>query len=373
METTRELSIEERLAWLRLIRSENVGPITFFQLLARFGSAQKSLDALPELARRGGRKKPIKICPPALAKQEMDEVLEFGGRMIAACEPDYPPALRAIADPPPVISIRGHAHLLTRDILAIVGARNSSAVAVRLTQKIAGDLSRQKIIIASGLARGIDTAAHQASLKDGTIAVVGGGLDYPYPRENKALQEQIYEQGCVIAEQPIGTVPQARHFPRRNRIISGMALGVLVVEAAPQSGSLITARMALEQGREVFAIPGSPMDPRARGTNNLIRSGAALTETADDILEALQGIRGRPLKEPDQPLLPFAEPVPPAERELERIRPDVISFLSPTPVEIDEIIRLTGQPASIILTILLELELAGRIERHFGNRVSIAP
>jgi len=372
MKQIRELSSSERLDWLRLIRSENVGPITFFQLLGRFGTATKALEALPELARKGGRKKPIRIYPLADAKREMDSVAAFGGRMIAATEPDYPTALRMIADPPPVITIRGHAQLLNRDILAIVGARNASAVALRLTSQISGDLTREKIIIASGLARGIDTAAHQASLSGGTIAVVGGGIDYPYPRENQPLQEEIYDRGCVIAEQPIGTVPQARHFPRRNRIISGLALGVLVVEASPRSGSLITARMALEQGREIFAVPGSPMDPRAKGTNNLIRNGATLTESADNILEELQNIRHRPLKEPDQPLLPFLNPDQPAEQELDRSRPDIITYLSPTPIEIDELIRLTGQPPSIILTILLELELAGRIERHFGNRVSIA-
>ncbi len=371
MEQKRELSSEERLAWLRLIRSENVGPITFFQLLGRFGTATKALEALPELARKGGRKKPIRVCPVADAMREMDTLLAFGGRLLAATEPDYPTALRMIADPPPVISIRGHAHLLNRDILAVVGARNASAVALRLTGHIAGEISREKIIVASGLARGIDTAAHQASLDGGTIAVVGGGLDYPYPRENKALQEEIYERGCVIAEQPMGTVPQARHFPRRNRIISGLALGVLVMEASPRSGSLISARMALEQGREVFAIPGSPMDPRAKGTNNLIRNGATLIEEAADIIDALQGIRQRPLKEPDQPLLPFLDPLQPEEQDLDRLRPDILSYLSPTPVEIDELIRLTGEPAATILTILLELELAGRIERHFGNRVSI--
>lgn len=366
-----ELSSEERLDWLRLIRSENVGPITFFQLLARFGSARKSLEALPELARKGGRKKPIRICPLAAAQKEIEDVTRFGARMIAACEPDYPARLRNIADPPPVLTVKGHGHLLNEDTVAIVGARNSSAVAVRITQKIAAELSAKKIIVASGLARGIDTAAHQAALAGGTVAVVGGGIDYPYPRENKELQKQIYDRGCVIAEQPFATVPQARHFPRRNRIISGLSLGVLVVEASPRSGSLITARMALEQGREIFAIPGSPMDPRARGTNNLIRSGAQLTESADDILESLQSIRRQPLKEPDQPLLPFAPPAPQQEQHLDKIRPQLITFLSPTPIEIDELIRLMEQPPALILTILLELELAGRLERHFGNRVSI--
>ncbi len=276
-----------------------------------------------------------------------------------------------IADPPPVISIRGHRQLLGRDMVAIVGARNASAVAMRLTETIARDLCEADIVVTSGLARGIDTSAHKASLQKGTVAVVGGGVDYFYPRENAALQNSIFDQGCVVAEQPIGTVPQARHFPRRNRIISGMSLGVLVVEASPKSGSLITARMALEQGRDVFAVPGSPLDPRSRGTNNLIRSGAVLVESAEDILLALQTATRRPLEEPEQPPLPFHQPVILDEQELTEARPEIISLLSPTPIEIDEIIRLTQMPPAIVLTILLELELAGRIERHFGNRVSI--
>jgi DNA processing protein len=344
MQTSQELSSDERVAWLRLIRSENVGPITFFQLLSRYGTASKSLETLPDLARKGGRKKPIRIFPLSLAKKEIENLHNFGAELIAACEPDYPARLKMIADPPPVIAIRGHRQLLSRDMMAVVGARNASAVAIRLTENIARELCQANIVITSGLARGI---------------------------ENTELQNSIFDRGCVVAEQPIGTVPQARHFPRRNRIISGMSLGVLVVEASPKSGSLITARMALEQGRDVFAVPGSPMDPRSRGTNNLIRSGAVLVESADDILAVLQTAMRRPLEEPDQPPLPFHQPVIPDEQELTEARPKIISLLSPTPVEIDEIIRLTQMPPAIVLTILLELELAGRIERHFGNRVSI--
>ncbi|MCR9214863.1 MAG: DNA-processing protein DprA [Proteobacteria bacterium] len=371
MQTSQELSSDERVAWLRLIRSENVGPITFFQLLNRYGSASKSLETLPDLARKGGRKKPIRIFPLSLAKKEIENLHNFGAELIAACEPDYPARLRMIADPPPVIAIRGHRQLLSRNMMAIVGARNASAVAMRLTENIARELCQANIVITSGLARGIDTSAHQASLDAGTVAVVGGGVDYFYPRENTELQNSIFDRGCVVAEQSIGTVPQARHFPRRNRIISGMSLGVLVVEASPKSGSLITARMALEQDRDVFAVPGSPMDPRSRGTNNLIRSGAVLVESADDILAVLQTAMRRPLEEPDQPPLPFHQPLIPDEQELTKARPKIISLLCPTPVEIDEIIRLTQMPPAIVLTILLELELAGRIERHFGNRVSI--
>lgn len=372
MEQTRAISRSERLDWLRLIRSENVGPMTFYQLVGRFGTAAKALDALPELARRGGSKRAIRVFPASAAEREMAALEKFGGRMIAAIEPDYPKPLRAIADPPPILSVLGHADLLNRDTLAIVGARNASAAAIRLTRQIAGELSRGGLIIASGLARGIDTAAHDAALDGGTIAVVGGGIDYIYPKENEALYAEIAARGCIIAEQPFATVPQARHFPRRNRLISGLALGVLVAEASPRSGSLITARMALEQGREVFAIPGSPLDPRARGTNGLIRAGATLIEDADEIFEALAALRRRPLGEPDRPLLPLFSPELASEAELDAARPEIIDLLGAAPIEIDEIIRQSGQSPALVLTILLELELAGRIERHFGNRVSIA-
>src|SRR5690606_32270214 len=312
------------------------------------------------------------VFPASAAEREMAALEKFGGRMIAAIEPDYPKPLRAIADPPPILSVLGHADLLNRDTLAIVGARNASAAAIRLTRQIAGELSRGGLIIASGLARGIDTAAHDAALNGGTIAVVGGGIDYIYPKENEALYAEIAARGCIIAEQPFATVPPARHFPRRNRLISGLALGVLVAEASPRSGSLITARMALEQGREVFAIPGSPLDPRARGTNGLIRSGATLIEDADEIFEALAALRRRPLGEPDRPLLPLFSPELASEAELDAARPEIIDLLGAAPIEIDEIIRQSGQSPALVLTILLELELAGRIERHFGNRVSIA-
>lgn len=370
MEHQKELSIEQRLDWLRLIRSENVGPITFFQLIGKYGNAKDSLAAIPELARKGGRRKPIRICPKGTAEREMDALLAFGGQMIAACESSYPIGLRQIADPPPIISVKGQLQLLGKDIIGIVGSRNASAASMNLTQQFSTGLGRGGMVVASGLARGIDSAAHKAALQEGTIAVVGGGIDVSYPRENHLLQEAIGERGCLIAEQPFGIQPQARHFPRRNRIISGISLAILVMEATPKSGSLITARMAAEQGRDVFAVPGSPMDPRARGTNNLIRNGAMLAETAEEILQELSPNRARSLSEPEQPLLPFNAPVQSNEREIEEARPRILSLLSPAPVNIDEIIRLSELAPSTVLTILLELELAGRIERHFGNRVS---
>ncbi|MBL4907132.1 MAG: DNA-protecting protein DprA [Sneathiella sp.] len=370
MKIKKDITSAERLDWLRLIRSENVGPITFFQLLERYGSASEALEILPELARKGGRKKPIRIFAKGAAMREMEELDAFGGRMIAACEPSYPLALAHIPDPPPVISIKGHAQLLEKDIFGIVGSRNASAVSLKLTQNFAYRLGQGGLIIASGLARGIDRAAHVAALQSGTIAVVGGGIDIAYPKENTELQEEIALRGCLVAEQPLGTQPQARHFPRRNRIISGISLGIVVMEATPKSGSLITARMAAEQGREVFAVPGSPMDPRARGTNNLIRNGAMLAESADEILNELIQLRNRPLSEPDQPILPFGSLQSPDDQEIDKGRPQLLSLLSPIPVNIDELIRLSNLSPATVLTILLELELAGRIERHVGNRVS---
>ncbi|WP_169544826.1 DNA-processing protein DprA [Sneathiella aquimaris] len=367
-----ELSFAERLNWLRLIRSENVGPITFFQLLNRFENAGRALEAIPELARNGGRKKPIRIYAKGAAEREMEQVIQYGGQLIGSCEPNYPPLLRHIPDAPPVISLKGHTDLLGKNMLGVVGSRNASAVAQNLTRSLCSKLGNNGLVIASGLARGIDKVAHEASLTTGTVAVVGGGLDVKYPRENADLQAQIENGGCVIAEQPFGTQPQARHFPRRNRIISGMALGILVMEATPKSGSLITARMAAEQGRDVFAVPGSPMDPRAKGTNNLIKNGAILVESDQDILQELSGLKSLPLSEPEQPALPFDRTLSPNEQTLDQARPVLLHLLSPTPIDIDELVRLTEFPPGVVLTILLELELAGRIERHFGNRVSFA-
>lgn len=283
----RELNPSEKLDWLRLIRTENVGPVTFYQLLRRFGSAAAALEALPGLARTGGRRAPLALFPRAAAERELARLAEAGARLLAWGEPDYPEALAAVDDAPPLVALRGRAELLHRPIIAIVGARNASANGRRLARDFAGELGRHGFCIASGLARGIDAAAHTGALAIGTVAVLAGGVDIVYPEENAELYAAIAEHGAVIAEPAIGTEPQARHFPRRNRIISGLSLGVLVVEAAARSGSLITARFALEQGREVFAVPGSPLDPRCRGSNDLIRRGATLAETIDDILPQL--------------------------------------------------------------------------------------
>jgi DNA processing protein len=370
-EARRALSEGERRAWLRLARTQNVGPVTFAQLIARFGSASEALSELPRLSRRGGGDA-LAMPSDAEVRDEIERLAGFGGRMIASVEPDYPRGLAALDPPPPVISVAGHASLLAREMVAIVGARNASALGRKLAGRLAADLGEAGFVVASGLARGIDTAAHEGSLASGTCAVVAGGIDIIYPPENEGLHQRILGQGVVVSEMAFGERPQARHFPRRNRLISGISRGVVVVEAAEDSGSLITARFALEQNREIFAVPGSPLDPRAKGTNRLIREGATLTESADDVIAALRPILGRAFEDPDAP--PDRRPASAAalEAEADRIRALIEEALSPAPVSVDELIRLTGAPTAVVLTVLLELELAGRIERHAGGKVSWA-
>ncbi len=366
----RVLDDHEKLAWLRLTRSPSVGPVTFAQLIGRFGSASAALKEAPRLALRGG--KPFVAHPEAEASRELQKVEALGGRLIASCEPDFPPGLAALDPPPPMISVLGQPHLLRRDMIAVVGARNASALARKFAQILSRELGDAGLVIASGLARGIDSAAHEAALPHGTIAVVAGGMDIIYPPENDALYRAIAAQGAVISEMPLGEAPQARHFPRRNRLISGLARGVVVVEAAERSGSLITAQYALDQNREIFAVPGSPLDPRAKGTNRLIREGATLTESAEDVLTVLRPMLTTGFSEPD-PESGAAAPPPQADAwdsEADRFRARIEEALGVTPVEIDEIIRQTGASAGAVLTVILELELAGRCRRHPGNRVS---
>lgn len=365
----RMLNPAERLDWLRLIRSENVGPITFYQLLARFGSAEAALAALPEVARRGGRAKSLAICARAAAERELQALDAVGARLVAWGEPDYPPALAAVDDAPPLIAMKGIARLVGRPAIAVVGARNASANGRRFARDIALQLGQQGLLVVSGLARGIDGAAHQGALETGTAAVLAGGIDQIYPEENRALHDEIAEHGVLIAEMPIGIEPQARHFPRRNRIISGASRGVLVVEAATRSGSLITARFALEQGREVFAVPGSPLDPRCRGTNDLIRNGATLVESVDDIMRELAPTMGTALAHGKREHFATAATLPMGESELARAREKIAELLSPTPVAVDEIIRQCQLSPPLVVTILLEFELAGQIGRHPGNQV----
>lgn len=367
-----EISLREKIDWLRLIRSENVGPVTFAQLLRHFGSASHVLEALPDLVRRGGGRQAIKIWPKGRAEDEVAAHEALGARLIAASEAEYPSLLTGLEDAPPLISVLGQAHLLRSRMVAIVGGRNASLNGRRLAEKLASDLGRQDLVVVSGLARGIDASAHTGALDTGTAAMLAGGVDVLYPKENRALYEDMKERGVLVSEQPFGTTPQARHFPRRNRLISGVAFGVVVVEAAHRSGSLITARFAAEQGRQVFAVPGSPLDPRSAGTNHLIREGATLVRSADDIIEGLAPMMGAPLREP--PLLSLEKPPEPPridDAALDHARQAVIELLGPSPVTVDELVRQCQLSPSIVSLVLLELDLGGRLERHPGNRVSL--
>lgn len=365
------LPLAERIDRVRLIRAENVGPVTFMRLLERFGTAAAALAALPDLARRGGRTAPLRVPGKAEVEREGAALDRMGGRWLFRGEADYPMALAAIDDAPPVLAVLGFPALLSRPCVGIVGARNASIVGRKMAERLGRDLAEAGFTVASGLARGIDTAAHQGSIGGGTAAVVAGGVDVVYPPENEALYRDIAQRGAVLAESPLGTEPQARHFPRRNRLISGLSLGVVVVEAALKSGSLITARFAAEQGRDVFAVPGSPLDPRAQGCNRLIKEGAALVETADDIIQHLRAVAGGPLSEPSGGHFRSSNPMQEDEAELAKARQLVGECLSPTPVLIDEVIRGCQLSAGVVMTVLLELELAGRLQRHPGGQVSL--
>jgi DNA processing protein len=365
------LDARERLAWLRLARTAEVGPVTFVQLLARFGNAKAALEELPRLARRGGGKNFI-LPSESDAARELEQLERLGGRLILACEADFPPGLAALDPPPPLISAIGRVHLLRKDMIAVVGARNASALARKFAQMLSRDLGEAGLVVASGLARGIDSAAHEAALEHGTVAVVAGGVDIVYPPENEALYRAIAERGVVISEMRLGEAPQARHFPRRNRLISGLSRGVVIVEAAERSGSLITANYALDQGREIFAVPGSPLDPRAKGPNRLIREGAILIENAEDVLAVLQPMLNGGFREPEN-----YTPISPGrteqlEAEADRIRTQIEEALGVTPIAVDDLIRQIGASPGAVLTVILELELAGRCHRHPGNRVSWA-
>ncbi len=363
------LDNQERLDRLRLTRSENVGPVTYRDLMAQFGTASKALEALPELARNGGRKRPIKIASIPLATQELVETEKLGARLLFVGEADYPSLLAQSDPPPPVISVLGASHLLGQPCLAMVGSRSASAAGLRMAANLAADLGEAGFTIVSGLARGIDAAAHKAALVSGTAAVVAGGLDIIYPSENKPLYDEIKEQGVLVSEMPPGTKPQGRHFPRRNRIISGLSAGVIVVEAALRSGSLITARLALEQNREVMAVPGSPLDPRARGGNRLIKQGAALVENAQDVLDWMAQTPLPLFSEGNE--MPFNAPKPALLSPTEDDRQSLYALLGPTPIEQDELIRLSQLPTQLVVALLLELDLAGRLVRDAGQKVSL--
>lgn len=361
----RELTHTERVDWLRLARTPQVGPVTFSKLISAFGSASNALTELPELAAKGGRAKAMKIVTRDEAEAELDATTNYGARTSMACESDYPDLLAVLDPPPPVISVHGPLDANALPCCAIVGSRNASAVGVRFARDLARDLGQAGITIVSGLARGIDGAAHAGSLETGTIAVLASGIDHIYPPEHVELHQSIARQGLLVTESRIGSTPTARDFPRRNRLISGLSLGTVVIEAAMRSGSLITARLAGEQGREVMAAPGSPLDPRAKGTNKLIRDGAALIENADDVLEILSQAK-RPLAaEPDHTRFKI-EDLTETEHS---VRAKVMDLLSTTPVSIDELIRQTGAPAGKIHGVLIELELAGRANVSPGGLV----
>ena len=356
--------IEDLVDRVRLLRTPGIGPVTFRQLIIRFGTPAKALAAVPDLARRGGGKVPA-LCSRVDAEREIARVEKLGGRYLGLGQGLYPQLLAELEDAPPLLIAKGNLNLLDRQAIAIVGARNASAAACRFARGLAHDLGQQDIAVVSGLARGIDSAAHDGSIETGTVAVIAGGIDVIYPPENAERQKAIAERGLLLAEMPPGTEPRARHFPYRNRIIAGMSSGTVVVEAAPRSGSLITARLAAEAGREVLAVPGSPLDPRAQGCNQLIRDGATLIQNAADVIEAVR---------------PFGNRVRSASVLFEGPREEsngedalgpVEELLGPSPVPVDEIIRLSGAPSGAVQMALLELDLAGRLERHAGGKVSL--
>jgi DNA processing protein len=361
-----ELDLAECVARLRLMRTPRIGPVAYHHLLQRFGSGQAALAALPDLARRGGGAA-LDIASAPSAEAEIARVQRLGAQWLFRGTAGYPLLLDQIEAAPPVLTFRGDVRLLDRRAVAMVGARNASAAAIRFARMLAHELAESGWLVVSGLARGIDTAAHMGSIHAGTAAVIAGGIDVVYPPENKALQNDIAERGLLIAEQPPGTVPRARHFPYRNRIIAGLTLGTVVVEAAPKSGSLITARLAGEFGREVMAVPGSPLDPRAQGCNLLIREGATLVQSAADIIEALSPIGGVAV-----PISRGFETPPVAAESDDRARASIVDLLGPVPLPVDELIRQSGLEPGVVQTVLLELELGGRLDRHAGGRVSLS-
>jgi DNA processing protein len=381
-----ERNAAETLARLRLVRTPGVGPLTYRRLAARYPQAADALEALPAMAQAGGRAR-LEIHPKDAAERELAALRTLGAHLLFLGDRDYPPLLTLLPDAPPFLAVLGNAALLrSARTIGIVGARNASANGMRLAEALATDLASRGVTVVSGMARGIDAAAHEGALALGqTVATIAGGLDQPYPPEHAALQTRIAERGAVVAEAPLGTAPQSRHFPRRNRIIAGLSLGLVVVEAALRSGSLITARLAQDADRELFAVPGSPLDPRCHGSNDLIRQGAHLTESAADVLAHLpdhpgrQGLGRLPLFASGAPD-GFAEPpaTTPAlgdhtAQELAAVRTEILALLGPAPTDIDEVIRRSQFPASAIMAALSQLELALRMEVVPGNRAVLLP
>lgn len=359
------LSQDEAFARIRLLRSPNIGPVSYRQLLARFGTASAAIEALPDLGRRGGRD--YRAIAQTAVEREIEAMRRTGARYLFHDQPDYPPLLAEIESAPPILTWRGDLSLAARPCVAIVGARNASAAAIKLAREFAGALAGQGYAVVSGLARGIDGAAHEGALP-ATIGVIASGIDIAYPPQHAQLQERIASEGLLLAEQPPGTEPRGSHFPSRNRIIAALATGTLVVEAAPRSGSLITARLAGEAGREVMAIPGSPLDARSQGCNQLIREGAVLVQGPEDVVELLSNFDGMPRSafRVAAPVFDF-EPEDWAEAE----PADIADLLTSAPLAVDELIRQSGQGAASVQMALLELEIAGALVRHAGGRVSL--
>lgn len=365
---TQELTFQERRDWIRLIRTPNVGPVAFRDLLARYKTAGAALDALPSLI----RKKSIQAPTAEQVEAEMESSEQMGVRMIAACEPDFPKYLRAVDPAPPLISVLGDTQHLHKPCVAIIGSRNASALGLKFAANIARELGQAGYIVVSGLARGIDASAHAAALATGTAAVLGGGVDHIYPRQNTDLYHDIAAQGVLVSESPLGYRAGAKDFPRRNRIISGLSLGVVVIEAAERSGTLITARYALEQNREVMAAPGSPLDPRTKGCNRLIRQGAALIETAEDVINILRDVNQARFMEPDTPYTQPDFDYEAASHDITKAAQQLKTLLSTTPTPRDDIIRASRMPAAIINAALLEMELNGDVLVEPDGRVALA-
>ena len=361
-----ELSFTERRDWIRLIRTQTIGPVAFRDLIVRYGNAAAALDALPSLI----RKKSVSIPTLEQVEREMEYAEQMGVRLICAVEPDYPKYLKALDPPPPIISVLGDISHLHRPCIAIVGSRNASALGQKFAGQIAGELSEAGHVIVSGLARGIDRAAHYGALERGTAAVLGGGIDHIYPRENTELYEEIRTKGVIVSESPLGYRASAKDFPRRNRIISGLSRAVVVIEAAERSGTLITARYALEQNREVMAAPGSPLDPRTKGCNRLIRQGAHLIESSDDILDILNGLSTLDVFEPENPFIHGEFDTALDEKNIIEAEAIILSLLSPTPTHRDDIIRASNLPTALVHAVLTLLEINGEIEVEVDGRVS---
>lgn len=371
------LSDSQKLNWLRLIRTENIGPVTFRDLILFCGSAASALERLPDLNIRGGGARPVRVTPLEDAEREMEAIERMGARLIGMGEPDYPPQLKNCEAPPPLVIVKGSAEVFRKPPVAIVGSRNASVVGARFTERLARDLGDAGFAVISGLARGIDASAHKAGMAGGTVAVLAGGLDRPYPPENLPIYRAIPDHGgALISEMPMGAEPRARDFPRRNRIIAGLSLGLIVIEAAERSGSLISARMAGEMGRVVFAVPGSPLDPRARGTNALLKQGATMVTGAQDVIEALEPLLRQDAALPEQPDLLAQideEPEPLQAITTDRERDLIADALGPVPVDVDTLVRHTGIDAGAVQLVLLELDLAGRLIRSPGNQVALTP